>query len=67
MCLSTNQENLLSIGRSVIILKKKELWQNFCSVQVDQIILKVRSENLVKVAGIKDVMSRRRSPILREP
>ena len=67
MCLSTDQENLLSIGRSVIILKKKELWQNFCSVQVDQIFLKVRSEHLSKVDGIKDFMSRRRSPILRKP
>ena len=46
------------------ILKMKELWQTLFSIQVDRTFLKVFAKNLVKVARIGEVVSRRGPAIL---
>ena len=43
-----------------------ELWWKFFNVQVDRTFLKVHAKDLVKEARIREVMKRRRLPILSE-
>ena len=46
--------------------KSKNCGENVFSVEVEQIVLKVRTKYLVKVSRIGGVMGRKRPPNLRE-